>query len=74
MTETSWARISSHPTLDGNGVKAMSGQLIYLPNKSWFIYKKKEIEVAKWGTPKKVIQMMIRLTKLTDKLLTFIIV
>jgi len=29
MIKRSWVKISFHPTLDGNGVKAMPGQLMY---------------------------------------------
>ena len=43
--------ISSHPKLDGNGVKAMPG-LNPLPNPGSFT-KRMELKVTKWGTPKK---------------------
>jgi len=38
--------------LDGSGVKAMPGS-IPTPN-SGSLYKNKKIQVAKWGTPKKI--------------------
>jgi len=45
----------SHPTLDGNGVKAMPGRFKY----PMLVYpiqylKRKKIQVAKWGTPKNI--------------------
>jgi len=43
----------SHPILDGNGVKAMLGS-IPTPNPGSFSnWKRKKIQGAKWGTPKK---------------------
>ncbi len=43
----------SHPMLDGSGVKAMPGS-IPAPNPGSFNnWKRKKIQVAKWGTPKK---------------------
>jgi len=45
----------SHPTLDGNGVKAMPGQFKYpiLVHSIQYL-KRKKIQVAKWGTPKNI--------------------
>jgi len=44
----------SHPTLDGNDVKAMPGRFKYpILVLSIQYLKRKKIQVAKWGTPKK---------------------
>ena len=51
--ERLWVRILSHPTLDGNGVKAMPGRLKHpiLVHSIQYL-KRKKIQAAKWGTPK----------------------
>jgi len=51
--ERLWVQILSHPTLDGNGVKAMPGWLKYpILVHSIQHLKRKKIQVANWGTPK----------------------
>jgi hypothetical protein len=50
----------SHPTLDGNGVKAMPGQFkCPILVQSIQYLKRKKIQVAKWGTPKKYLKKVI---------------
>jgi len=44
----------SHPTLEGNGVKAMPGQLKNPILVKSTIEKERKIQVAKWGTPKNI--------------------
>jgi hypothetical protein len=51
--ERSWVRISSHPTLDGNGVKAMPGRLKY-PILVHSIIDKKENTGSQMGHTKKI--------------------
>jgi len=41
----------SHPTLDGNGVKAMSGSI---PEPSGSFTKRNKIMGIKWSTPKRL--------------------
>ena len=43
----------SCPLLDGNDVKVMPGSIPETPNPGLYSKEKKEILVAKWGTPKK---------------------
>jgi len=59
------------PMLDRSGVKAMPGSMISAPN-SGSLYKIRKIEVAKWGTPKKLhffyseeLQLRFCMSKLT---------
>ena len=46
-------RFESCPILDGNDVKVMPGSIPITPNPGLYSKEKKEIKVAKWGTPKK---------------------
>jgi hypothetical protein len=49
-----WKVMGSIPMLDGNGFKAMPGS-IPAPNPGSFNnWKRMKIQVAKWGTPKKI--------------------
>jgi len=47
------SKLVSSKILDGNGVKAMPGS-IPAPNSGSF--ENKKIQVAKWGTPKKIFE------------------
>jgi len=47
----------SHPTLDGNGVKAIPGRFKYpILVHSTIEKKEKYSQIAKWGTPKKYLK------------------
>jgi hypothetical protein len=51
----------SRPMLDGNSVKSMPGS-ISAPNPGSLINgKRKKMKVAKWGTPKKILNAIFRL-------------